>query len=125
MSETAKRLVEHRRWAWQEGVLCPPHGRIRRVDGRYLYIDSDSWTVGYDAERLRPDLTDPATNGVLWAMLLESKHPDGWYPTMFGGPDGKWEVCFWEDTDPATGPMTLPDALLWLWDHLDAQEAGC
>jgi hypothetical protein len=87
--ELARRLVAHRRWTWMAGmrVLASAghNGKVRIISCDEWYThecdtQKSEWTLPccpddsdeVSAADYAPDLSDPATQGCLWAMLRET-----------------------------------------------------
>lgn len=100
MSDLAKRLAAHPRFEWRAGMLIP-HSfngmeggwRLLRDGDRACWEDTPLFDLrGITSHRIKypPDLTDAATCGVLWAMLVEACAPKGWLPSL--GYDGVVQI---------------------------------
>lgn len=81
LDDLARRLAAHPRWEWRAGMVCNAHRLVDRdglgiiVDGGVPYLPvAPRWVTieGHSPPDARPDLTDPATAGVLLAMLAEA-----------------------------------------------------
>jgi hypothetical protein len=79
--DLARQLVAHPRWRWMPGMrdacmdrLCVGHdkdGLPQFLDGR-PEVDDWDWRPSLAPYSAHPDLSCPATQGCLWAMLREA-----------------------------------------------------
>ena len=83
--KTARELAADPRWKWHDGILALwPDGTLW---GRYDALDEDTQE---DFAGFVPDLDDPATGGVILAMLIaaESGGIEVWIPRRSAYSDG-------------------------------------
>lgn len=128
--DLARELARHPAWKWGSGMLAVWGNRLERVvlaadDGRGLLCGTDATSPEH-----YPDLSDPATQGCLWAMLREATGDegasagyarDGWSCDPFGietEPPG-WRA-FWSTEREPFGNIdvncaTLGEALARAW----------
>ena len=145
---TARRLAKHPRWRWLPGMLAkrdPEYGGSDHPMDIARVVDVDEygeamWCTmggdvchGYDGTPhlppglALPDLDDASTVRMLWALACEACDTDTerW---MFGERSdiGAFvaEVDTVDGSHRTTGGMPLPDALLTLWEWVDAADKG-
>ena len=131
MSEDlAKRLASHKRWEWIPGMQARDKSqrahRVLAISGTEgdltLYVRGGPFRVHARQWDLTPNLSDPATVGCLWHMLVMAMRTrEFWgYPEMEPsgvllhtckiGKDSEW----YEDINDG---KALAKALLAVWDH--------
>jgi hypothetical protein len=111
--ELARRLVAHPKWRWMGGMVAMRGDEPERAPIRLAAhgeVASVIWPEGIagpywfdgriDSAGLTPDLSDPATQGCLWAMLCEASSY------------GRAEVRFWDhDKRPWNVWVTVPETI--------------
>ncbi len=131
--DLARRLAAHPRWEWREGMRVHAVyqggsdtsvvGSVVRVAGNVLvsawWPDLHECRDHHVRHHLVPDLSDPATAGVLLAMLARDIGP-GWRDMMcLSHEDGHWVICDYQDDGPEFIAPTLGEAcaraLLDVW----------
>jgi len=81
-TKLARELTAAKQWEWRDGMLAPhPDFRSFRV---CLDVDCLSWTVEPNAGAY-PDLSDPATKGVLLEMVREALKDPAYSPHTVAG----------------------------------------
>lgn len=114
--DLARRLVAAPWWRWRNGMSLLSDGRRWRlvavVDGHHQIVNAhhSMWVVRMHRNAL-PDLTDPATVGVLLARLVDADPSAGW--SLGCGPDVGWRCTSSErDISGDTAGEAVAQALL-------------
>ena len=76
MSDLAEQLAAHPRFEWRAGMVAKRVGFLGGFRVGQVSLEG----LKRCPEQHYPDLDDPATHGVLWAMLCEACDPCGELP---------------------------------------------